>query len=163
MPPDTTLQKTLKELLEDPLYAQWFNTQPRQSWALTKNDSTPWRVWVQFKQGGKWYKREFRTWKKAHKFLARNLHDFYDAALNHRVHQSRPPVVRDPNKPNKRKYYGPMVKILGHRWCGYCRRPTVFAYFGRHHAFSGKNRSYCDPGIERCSICGASERIVTDY
>lgn len=42
-----------------------------------------------------------------------------------------------------------------HPWCPYCRRPSVFRWFFKHHSIT-----VLDPTQLRCTICGASDRLT---
>jgi hypothetical protein len=150
--PVEIVQVTLQELLLDPIYSKWFDRRP-----TPRRGSRGWRVYVQREPGGKWLKRDFRKWKPAHQFLMAHLSDWHDASLSDRVWAHRPPVVRDPDRPNRRRYYRPVLKIINHRWCEYCRRPTVFRVLSRHH-----NIGKCS-AEPRCTICGIREVAMRSY
>jgi len=145
-------QVTLAELLEDPVYRQWFNQPPAET------EFTRWRVYVKVKKKAAWAKRDFVTWKKAFKFLAKNSRAWYDCVLVCRNNAYRPPVIR---VGRKRQYYSPIVNWPGHVWCPHCRRPTIFGWFATHHAFSGTFRPL--PWRKRCSICGIAQEAIKEY
>jgi hypothetical protein len=148
-------QVSLKELIKDPIYRQWLKTPPVggfPKWAK-------FRVYAQRDRGGRWAKKDFDDFITAYNFLARNLKDWYDAALVSRTYVCRPPVVR---VDGKRAYYAPVLTVDGHKWCPYCRRPTVFANFSEHHAFFHTNLRPL--GFKkRCSVCGISETAIKEY
>jgi hypothetical protein len=137
---------TLREQLQDPIFKKWFSTPPRER--VDAAMTPPWYVYVQTKVDGPWARAEFKSWKKGYKWLKRHLKDYHDMSLTHKRQEFQPPVVREGGK---RRYHLPPAP--GHIWCGYCRRMTRFAYFGRHHAF-GRRKGGVNSGDRRCSICG---------
>lgn len=154
-------QITLRELLEDPVYRKWFQKPP------TVREPQRWRVYAQEEEGGPWRAANFDRWEWAYHYVRRHYKMWYDCALCSRVWEWRPPVVRYRGervikgrlrKVWKRKYYEPMVNMMGHTWCPHCRRPTVFRKFRRHHTV-GKALPY----KERCSICGITISGVRQY
>lgn len=143
-----TLQMTLREQLEDPIYKKWFSMPPNEK--ETAAQSPPWWVYVQETMDGPWRRAEFKSWKKGFKFVRKNLKKYHDMALSHKRQEFKPPVVREGGK---RRYHLPPAPGL--IWCGYCRRMTRFAYYQTHHAFSrGGLRNGVNGGERRCCICG---------
>lgn len=159
---DDTVQITMRELLEDPVYRAWFQKKPG------PRSSQSWRVYVQETEGGPWKKRDFSRWGQAYEFVRWHLKDWHDFALTSLVWDWRPPVVKyyadimlkngRVKKIERRKYYAPMLNIMGHRWCPHCRRPTVFKPYRRHHAIG--NTRIRKP---RCTVCGISETGIKIY
>lgn len=152
-------QVRMQALLEDPLYKQWVMRAPI-GWDAKDSafDSVrPWRVYVQRAEWGKWGVKDFKSYNKALKFLLRALElGVWDATISHKVHQFPPPRLR----PKAGGRTVPWEGIPdGHRWCTFCRRPTIFRYFTRHHALPMSIIPY----VIRCSICGASGRFVKRY
>jgi hypothetical protein len=150
-----SLQVPISELLLDPVYRKWLKTPPVGGWP----DWTKWRVYAQVKEGGGWAKKDFNTFVPAYNFLARNVKEWHDAALVCRNKECRPPVVY---LGNKRQYHAPVLSFPGHVWCPYCRRPTVFGFYTKHHAFSGMSLDPM-PDRKRCGICGISETAIKVY
>jgi hypothetical protein len=149
----STKQVTLQQLIEDPIYRQWLRTPPVGGFPKF----VKFRVYAQREQGGLWAKRDFDDFKSAYNFLAKNFRKWHDAALVTRNYACRPPVVRINGK---RRYHTPMLEMEGHEWCPYCRRPTVFGHFSRHHAF-GHYKPL--PFKRRCGVCGIAETAIKDY
>lgn len=163
---------TLAELLEDKVYREFFTTKPKMP--SVHPSRLPWRVYVQRSSGGSWAKKDFHTYVEAFKFLKPRITSIHDATIQSRGVAFDPPVkivkvvkggkpVIDPTtkKPKiKRLVWAPVLPELEgrHEWCPYCRRPTVFAWFSRHHAFP-KGYEIATP-YQRCVICGASERLL---
>lgn len=154
-------QVTLKVLLKrDPLFRKWMGQVPK---IRDYGRTPPWVVYVQREQGGGWARAEFKKYKKGLKFVLKNLDKYHDMALSHRRHDFKPPRV---SKDNRTWYHLGIsteeVSFLPerptHRWCGYCRRPTVFRFFSKHHSLP-----YCPSDVRRCTICGASESFVRRY
>jgi hypothetical protein len=160
---DEVTQITFRELLQDPTYRAWFQKKP------AARSSQSWRVYVQEVENGLWKKKDFDRWRLAYEFVLRNYKDWHDCALNSRVWDWRPPIVKfkaevmlkngQMKKVTKRKYYAPMLTIVGHHWCPHCRRPTVFRPFYKHHAL-GQLKTNRKP---RCTICGISETGIKKY
>lgn len=136
-------QVPLSMLLEDAAFRTWFNRKP----ADVPNQN--WMVYVQEKEEGPWARMKVKSWKKGMKFVNKHLGEYYDMTLNCANWQFRPPVVR---RGTAKVYYWPADRT-DHYWCGGCRRPTLFRYFTKHHAF----RTFKPiPHKLRCSICGHS-------
>jgi hypothetical protein len=138
---------TLRELLEDPIYAKWFSKPPKE------HEFTKWRVYVQKKPGKRWRKKDFDRWAPAHKFLMAHVGEWYNASLTCRNDHYRPPVVR---YQGTRQYYKKVLLVEAHIWCPYCRRPTMFGYFTHHHNFP-RGGIQPMPHFLRCGICGIRE------
>ena len=148
-------QITMRELLDDSLYRKWLSRPP-------KGFANPsWTVYAQREEDGPWARATFGNFVQAHNFFAKNFKQWHDSALCCRNNPSRPPVVRDPNNPTKRRYHSPVLSVRGHRWCPMCRRPTVFKVFAKHHAFSAKKLKPLP--VSRCSICGIAEKATKTY
>jgi len=136
-------QITLRELLRDPIYRKWLAKKPK---IRVVHSTPPWRLYVQKEQGGKWARVDIPGYAKAYGAVSSKLSEYYDMALSCKPQAFRPPIVRV----GKKRYYYPSPP--GHRWCGYCRRPTIFKRFTKHHAHKGRIL----PDYEvYCSICGA--------
>lgn len=173
---------TLIELLEDPVYKAFLLKQPQIPKTAKANPSSPpWRLWVLLHGEFRWRKRDFDTYTEAFNFLKKKLKTgkIKDAAI-HCKRVAFPPPIRlakikgkfikgsDGKLRQATKYVEWTVKLPAeepeaHRWCPYCRRPTVFKYYTRHHALDsiqGKG-IMVDPSVKRCCICGSSERIVS--
>jgi len=146
---------TLRELLQDPIYAKWFAKPPKET------EFTGWRVYAQKKRDKRWRKKDFEFWADAYQFLTRRgrLDTWYNASLTCRNEEYRPPVVR---YQGKRQYYAKMLLTEGHLWCPYCRRPTMFGYFTKHHAFPEGGPTPM-PHFLRCGICGIREVSIKRY
>jgi hypothetical protein len=139
----------LKELLKDPIYKAWYGKIPTEHMVGT----FPWRVWVHTDKGWTRTKSDFEKYSQAYNWIAKRMHDYEDLVLYSKGHEFRPPVIRYRDK----KYYWPCP--AGYRWCGYCRRPTLFGTFTRHHALTHLS----DPVAPRCIICGARKKFQKQY
>lgn len=161
---------TIHELLEDKTYKEYFLKSPAMPEVYRQLNMVPWRVYIQREADGPWAKKDLPTYKEAFALFKKYRPNIHDAAIMSRSVAFAPPhrfvrikgqyreVVR---KGKKEKVQ--VVKLVlwkpnlppeesGHHWCTYCRRPTVFKYFSRHHAF-GKNEPITQDEL-RCSICG---------
>lgn len=149
-------QLSIKELLQDPAFKAWMQRPPKLK--PTPARTPPWILYVRVRVDGKtgWRKAEFETYPKAFNGLVKYLRegDLVDAAIHSKRQWFKPPVVRSKSGFT---HYWPTPP--GHRWCGYCRRPTVFKCFSKHHAMKGVFATY-EP---RCSICGLREAAVKFY
>lgn len=167
---------TIIDLLEDPIYKAYFCKVPK----LPKTSSTtpPWRLYIQRKGETRWRRRDFDTYSAAFKVLKKLLKEdkVKDAAIHCRRMSFAPPVrmmkirgkyVRGSDgvsrQATKRVDWEPKIPadiFDEHEWCPWCRRPSVFKYYSRHHAL-GQLGMTIDPSVPRCVICGASVRIAT--
>lgn len=168
---------SIHELLEDEKYRKYFLTRPTMPRA--PRISPPWRLYVQLDTGQSWRKKDFWDYAEAVKYFAqlrkRGLHD---AAITCRPMAWTPPskIVRVKGKFHKNSK-GEMVPVTrevfwrpqmpadeeAHLWCPYCRRPTVFKAFARHHALSGEYGKMMDPGAARCTICGIRQEGLGEW
>lgn len=146
---------------------------------LTAEGKLPWRLMVQLKGEHHWRTKRFATYKEAFTALKKLLPRAADATINCAAVQFKPPmrVVRvkgkyfTDKKGNKTQVTRlitwaprmPEFEYEEHHWCPYCRRPSTFKYFVQHHALPLRRTAGMpiDPGVLRCSICGASENIVS--
>lgn len=167
-----TEQITLRELLRDPVYKAWFLKKPK-----LKTASQRWRVWVKLPGKG-WAHRDFPTFNEAMKWFVPRFKQMEDAAVACLSVESKPPVVRTGfktvviKKVNPRtaevtrvKQKVPIRQLWSnlpgrvpaeHRWCGYCRRPTVFGWYKHHHALPLVFASY----ERRCRVCGVKQKFL---
>ncbi len=152
---------TLLELLEDPVYKKYFCTVPQLP--NVPRLVEPWRLYVRSESG--WRKKDFWKYKEAFVFYSGRKTQFQDAAIVCRPLILPPPTRVVKLKGKYHKNGQQMTKEIiwqpklaehpeDHYWCGRCRRPTVFKYFSRHHAFTGENAALMDPNAKRCLICG---------
>lgn len=152
-------QTQFKEFLLDPVFKAWFNRKPSDP---PPGNTSPWVVWVQKEHNGKWSRARFKTYAKAHKYVRSIYKDVWDLTLGCLRRDYGPPLMKVTDKTTKQAravLWRGMPE--GHSWCGYCRRPVVFAYFSRHHAVP-KNMP-CNGNERRCSICGAREAFVRKW
>lgn len=171
-------QITLRELLSDPIYRKWFSKVPTVRTMFPSGQ--PWQVFVQEDLDGRWKRAKFPSYAQAYKYIARNLNQFHDMALNCPGQAFHPPVLVSKEPVLKkflvqlkggkskvvrryvyeRSYWRPasLELLTSHQWCSYCRRPTVFAYFSRHHAVPA-----CVPYELRCTPCGVRRTFIKDY
>ena len=173
---------TLPELLDnDVRFAKYFQKVPRLPPVASRCSTPPWRILFKTHDHPGWMSRNARTYADAFRFIVplyKKL-ELIDGAIVCRRMQFGPPqrIVRIKGKYTKNAQ-GESIQLTRlvdwkpqiptdeswHNWCPYCRRPTVFAYFRKHHALpsnkDGKGVDV-DPSVLRCSICGASERLVT--
>lgn len=172
------------ELLEDPTFRKFVVTKPDLPPAASIGGRLPWRLWVQREAGGRWAKKDFTSYGEAARALKSYLKTAHDLALGSRSVAFKIPgrwvnlskggqpvylrdaknqiVVRDGVKVRKQKFVA-MSLPPGHAWCIYCRRPTVFTWFSRHHAFSKELQDLFRRDEERCTICGITENNPHDW
>lgn len=160
-----TTQITMKELLADPVFRKWMTKKPSPVASKVR-----WRLYVQREEGGPWAKKDVDSYSQGYRHLATNFKRWHDASLTCLSTETLPPIVRKPAmvkikdpqtgkikqvKGYKRVYHS-LVRTTGHRWCGYCRRPTVFRKFSKHHALPTKLVGQLS-WETRCTICGIRE------
>jgi len=141
-------QISFRELLQDPLFKEWTKKPPKLKPLWYK--SMPWYVYV--RREGRWARKEFDTYPKAFNWLVSRLKagQVEDAAIHCKRQWFSPPLVKVGGK----RTYWPMPP--GHRWCGLCRRPTVYNTFTKHHAMP----AYIAPYELRCTICGGRQTLA---
>ncbi|MCA1807230.1 MAG: hypothetical protein LC687_05205 [Actinobacteria bacterium] len=167
----------LSELLKDPVYKEYFLAVPKfRTKALRK---PKFRVYVQLKGETVWRGKDAETYPEAFQIIKKYLKagTLHDGAICCKSHASNPPMrnvrlkgqYKLDSKGKKVQVTKRVVwqaKLDGNdpdyqRWCPYCRRPTAFKYFVKHHALNylGDGMSI-DPELRRCVICGSSERLI---
>lgn len=167
---------TLRELLVDKTYKEFFLTRPELR--PHPRTSPPWRVYVQRKPDGSWAKKDFWSYVEAFKFLKKLLPEIHDAAIHCRGVSYKPPsrrvrvtrggkpvIIKSPNGTRVQRtrlvYWTPKLEPeeAPHVWCPWCRRPVEIRWFSKHHSFNGVDQVF-DPSLRRCVICGASELLM---
>lgn len=141
-------QITLRELLKDPLFKKWMGKVPTLR-VPDHTQSLPWRIYVL--DEGRWKMTEAQTYAAGYRWVAKNIRNYEDLALTCKPQGFNPPVLR--NKTTQAKEYWRRFPF-DHVWCPYCRRPTVFFTFAKHHAFPRGKQWACSPYDRRCTICG---------
>lgn len=147
MAKQVTLRKVMKA---DPVFVKWMRREPT---LRGEPGPMPWRVWVQREKRGRWAYKDFATYREAFSFLAKHLKKWHDCALGCKARPFVPPQVVDgPRKRTRLPGSTTMLELYeDHDWCPFCRRPTRFGYFTKHHAMP---KGLCTPYERRCSICG---------
>lgn len=165
---------TIHDLLENEGYKKFFCTVPHLE---QQHGSTPWRLAIQKDPHGTWMSKDYATYQEAFLKLKKHLTRINDAAIICKAIPFEPPskTVRIKGKYIERRGKKiPVTKRVPwsmplpagedspHHWCTYCRRPTVFKTFEVHPILTRKrlNGIPIDPYVERCTICGASARLV---
>jgi len=143
-------QVSMRELLEDELFRKWMVKVPPH--ALGR-----WRVYVLRDRG--WQRGEIDSYHHAYRWMASLLRreDVLDVAVNNPAFPTRQPARRTESGAVERWWPLSLAEDLRHRWCPYCRRPTVFAYFSRHHAL---RTTTVDVNERRCYVCGCSQSLA---
>lgn len=157
---------TIHELLEDKQYREFFLKPPPMPPVYRQQQLKPWRVYIQRETDGPWAKKDLPNYVEAFKLFKKFRPEIHDASIMSRAIAFPPPhrlvrikgvyVEHRGKKVQKTKLvvWKPQLPMeeTTHHWCSYCRRPTVFRYFSRHHAF-GKDMPITQEGL-RCTICG---------
>lgn len=146
LPANSTL--SVKTLLRDPIYKKWMSKPPK---LKVQGSTKPWKIFV-LKKTGKWATIEFDTYPQAFNWMAKHLKEYDDIVIHSKREMFKPPVVKYKGK----KCYWPSPR--GYRWCPYCRRPTQFKYFRRHH-----NLKTMAPWYKRCEVCGVRKESLPHY
>lgn len=174
-------QLRMVDLLDTKAFKDFFRTKPKMPPHLA--NSKPWRVYVQKVERGGWAKKDFAHYSEAANFAIRLMREgVWDLAVHCRSVSFGPPghwvnltkggkpvwltgkdnkpILRDGQKVRKQKFVSMHIPP-GHQWCPHCRRPTVFRWFRKHHAFPSNDPSVAfDPSHLRCTICGIRESSV---
>lgn len=165
---------TIHDLLGDERYKKYLCQVPPNP---PNSSSTPWRLAIQKDAHGPWMSKDYETYREAFLKLKKHLARINDAAIISKSIPFDPPnkVVRIRGKylerggkkiPITRSVpWSPMIppgEDEIHHWCPYCRRPTVFRQFIVHPILTRKKLGGIpiDPEVDRCTICGASSRLV---
>jgi len=178
----------LGDLLEDKTFRKFFTeTPPMYPHQAARSDG--WRLWVRFNQTSPWRRKDVTHYQSGVDYVLPRIEDgsIHNAVLQCRGVSYKPPtrrfLVRDPktgkpmlvvdgkgnvSKKVVEKVWAPSSELIQeygpHDWCFYCRRPTVFAYFRKHHAFIGTPlEPYFDGSIRRCAVCGISHDNYRRY
>lgn len=163
----------LGELLEDKTFRKFFEKQPTIP-DLSRN-IPPYRLWVQREARGKWLRKNTGSYQSGVRWFLEHINEIHDGALAIPSTQSAPPnrlvkVKRNGvllTKAGSDGVVRPVVKEVPwhfrppegerkHIWCPYCRRPTVFTWFSKHHNMP----NVLQPEYSRCTICGLREDSV---
>lgn len=163
----------IRKLIQDPIYRAFLQTAPVLPHTLP--DHRPWYYYVRREIAVKgdpddptrvtgtrvaWLRAPLDTYQAAYAKLRKDYREAYDAAIVCRVMAVDPPLDERFGKPWN-WHRSPELRRYDfsaeYKWCGYCRRPTKFQYFAKHHAF-GKQPHINDE--KRCHICGIREGVA---
>lgn len=164
---------TLKELLRDPQYREYFKQVPELP-EHYRPETLPWKLLVLKEGESAWRSKRYGTYRDAFDGLKKMLPVVTNAAINCPPLGFMPPIK---NFKVKGKFVGngthrkPLIvtkvwtprieaDMEQHHWCPHCRRPSIFRFaILKRPAHNGYAAVSGEP-VERCIICGASERIV---
>jgi hypothetical protein len=167
----STEQITLRELLRDKQYKEFFTKTPQLPDHYTP-EVKPWRLMILKRDERVWRSKRYGTYGEAFAGLKKVLPISDDAAINCPALSFMPPIknFRLKGKFDKKgkpvltsRVWKPAIEadMAPHNWCPHCRRPTVFKMAAL--AAKRSETGFILPPAEaslRCSICGASERVV---
>jgi hypothetical protein len=146
----TENQIRLRTLLhDDVMYKKWFVKVPT---LKVVHCTPPWRLFIQKEKDGRWGKIDIPSYPKALAAVKLKLPEVWDMAVHCKPQACKPPVLKVAGK----RVWMPMPD--DHRWCVYCRRPTLFLYFNKH-----PNLKFINPEEERCLICGARSLNMREF
>lgn len=154
---------TMRNFLKDPIYRKWFTKEPYLAPHL--GNGKPWWLYLQEQEEGKWRRAALSTYKQGFVWIQKHLKEVYDFSLTSKRRTYLPPVYRpvdDEGNPARDRAYWSNYPSY-HNWCPYCRRPTVFAQFERHHADTEYHRYMTDTSEPRCYICGIRASAVKPW
>lgn len=135
------LPPTLRELLQDKSYRQYFLTVP------TPTIGQTWQVWG-LKYNEKWAGKVVETYREGVGLVKQLL--------------AEKETYRDVAIISKTSEYAPPHGSSYRRWCGRCRRPTLFLPNPRHPSLRGA-KIISDPTANRCFFCGIREEMHHFY
>lgn len=156
-------------LLKDPIYRKWFAKVPY----LPKSarGGQPWYLYLQRGQDGRWSRAGLTTYAAAYKWVVNHHGEVHDFAIVSKRKSYLPPIYRPKveingkMEPARKKVYWTNYPS-NHNWCPYCRRPTIFREFTKHHAINPVHKSMglfsMGPQI-RCTICGIRQEGVKEW
>jgi len=170
----------IRRLLSDPIYKAYFLKAPKLPPAA-RALGDPFYVYVQREPHGRWARTSAANYRDAYAVLKQYLPGVHDVVIVSRrvafgpptrtvkvTKNGKPKMVQTPSGPQQETRivewsWGKLLDMEGgdrpHRWCPYCRRPTEFRYFPRHHAFKNAPVPQ-DPTRPRCTVCGCSEDLA---
>lgn len=153
-------QITMRDLLRDPVFRKWMTRVPTVHSPIER----PWRVWIQRERDNPWAMGDITSYARGYNALVRYIKEgVHDAALTCKVKEFNPPITGVKRALDSRgrqiklkTYYipGKPGQSEKHVWCTFCRRPTIFTTFQRHHTFREGRARLCDNTERRCAICG---------
>ena len=141
---------TLNQQLKDPVFRKWMQRVPKNTGRMPAKN---WYVYLRETPDSNWTRKQFALYNDALRYLLEHRKDTYDQALNSKARMYPPPKIR--NKKGNIKFKKPVAPI-GHKWCPYCRRMTLFQWFSKHPA----TVKYMSPYDARCSICAFREDSI---
>lgn len=164
---------SMRELIKDPVYRAYLDKEPfTPAHAGSPHTSGQWVVYVRYRASGPWTRKTFRKYKKALKYFNLALEEgAYDLSFGNRRIYLKPPMRKARIKgkyvigsDGVKRQATKMVEWLPklgdspgvHRWCGFCRRPTVFKVYRKHPAVKLPELT----PRPRCCICASSEEIA---
>ena len=148
-----TGQIRLYTLLKDDPYFRKFFTTPPKPLRVVHFGALPWRLIVQKEKGGRWFKKDYRTYAEAFHAVKPRLSEYWDMTIHCKPQGFNAPVV----KVGKKRIWLPVPPE--HRWCIYCRRPTVFIHCYRHHMM----KYQVNVEEARCLMCGARAKPMREF
>lgn len=161
----------IRKLIQDPVYRTFLGTAPILPHVLP--DSRPWYFYLkqewavhgdpahpQAVTGTKigWKRKACGTYHQAYGLLREHYKAAHDTVITCRVMPVGPPLDERRGKPwnwHKSPELARYDFSIDYKWCGYCRRPTRFRFFSRHHAVIDAINDE-----KRCEVCGVRERMV---
>lgn len=166
---------TIQELLRDKQYREYFLKAPKLPEHYNRPGMLPWKLYIQKPGETIWRAKRFSTYRDAFEALKKLMKSgtVGNAAINCPPLAFIPPVrnVRLKgviDKQTKKQaiqtiVWKPRIEsdMADHLWCGHCRRPSIFRVAAVN--INRKDAKYILPVGEpalRCSICGASERVI---
>lgn len=164
---------TLRELLRDPTYRDYFKQIPELPPHYSP-DTLPWKLLILKEGETAWRSKRYPTYRDAFDGLKKILPVSTNAAINCPALGFMPPIK---NFKVKGKFVGsgtrrkPLIitkvwtprieaDMESHSWCPHCRRPTIFRLATLKRPDKNGYAAVSGEAVDRCIICGASERIV---
>lgn len=157
---------TIKELLRDPQYRDYFIKAPKLPDHMTNNPAIlPWKLYVLKRGENNWRSKRFHTYREAFAGLKKMLPVIDNGAINCPALSFLPPFKNYTIKSTGKqvtKLWQPKIDsdMADHKWCPHCRRPTIFHMAMKPFVSPSGTKIPLGEPMMRCMICGASERVV---
>ncbi|AVR56964.1 hypothetical protein PBI_TRISCUIT_92 [Microbacterium phage Triscuit] len=163
---------SIHELLDDERYRKYFETAPELPEHYYNGGHEPWRLMVLIKGKPRWASKRYASYDEAAERLIELLPKITNGTVNNPALNFMPPIrharVKNRIDPKTKKpliisrVWVPQLsgEMPQHHWCGYCRRPTIFAHKAMPAKDLGDFRLPASQIAYRCTLCGANAELM---